>query len=495
MPAQSAKKSWLAVLIVVLLGLIVRARGVGDVGLSMDEAGTLWAARGASALESVHRVQAVHGQSPLYYLVVRATLGACGESESTLRLTSVIAGALVPLLGFLAARSAAGARAGAIALVLLAFDPALVAQARSARPYALAEAATALAAFGLATTLASGRRSARLALWGGAVLAVYAHGIFFVLVPALLLAALLARSERYAARDALLDAALATGAMVPELIHLVRLFGRRGELAWLDTVDANVFMLLVPRGAWLSAGLGVLWAVARRARVREPADHGLTLFAILGLGAVVASVLLLLALGTNVVADRYLSAAFVLGPLLAARLIALLQRRLAAYALALAVLLGAPALDAPAPPQEWRDAARFLEIVARMSDGPVFLNTGFAEQARVFEPGGLSAEQKGFVASPLVAHPGQRPLEHELVILPKAWGLPGEVAFFEREVVPRIARSKSFVVVGRAPYVAIFEDWLRGRAPERGFHEVGAFSFVVREFAVPIRVARFQASW
>ncbi|MBI3725192.1 hypothetical protein HY251_14775, partial [bacterium] len=76
-----------AVLLVLLAGLVLRARGIED-GLWLDEIGTAWAARGTAA-DVVRHVEAVQGQSPLPYLIVRATTAALWESEVALRLPSL----------------------------------------------------------------------------------------------------------------------------------------------------------------------------------------------------------------------------------------------------------------------------------------------------------------------------------------------------------------------------------------------------------------------
>src|SRR5581483_4418893 len=117
-------------------------------------------------------------------------------------------------------RSALGPRAAGAALVILAFDPALVHAAESARPYALAELFALVALAGLPRASVHGARSARAVAWSAAVLAVYAHPVFAPLVPALVLGALAAEGRGYARRALAQDALLALVALLPALAQM-----------------------------------------------------------------------------------------------------------------------------------------------------------------------------------------------------------------------------------------------------------------------------------
>src|SRR5205085_505611 len=101
-----------------------------------------------------------------------------------------------------------------------------------------------------------------------------------------------------------------------------------------------------------------------------------------------------------------LSGAIVLGPVLAARALAVLPRPFAAAALVLAVGLEAPRLSSPPPPLEWREAATYLDEIARRTEGPVLLNPGFVDQNVLARPGGATPEKAAFIASPFETRPG-----------------------------------------------------------------------------------------
>src|SRR5579872_6327962 len=130
-PVKPALVRRVVIALVLVAGLYLRARSMGR-ELWIDEMGTVWSAGGATIADSVRRTGAIQGQSPFYYLVLRATIALLGDSELVIRLPTVVVGALAPLVAYLGASRAFGRRAGAAALVLVAFHPELVAHARQA---------------------------------------------------------------------------------------------------------------------------------------------------------------------------------------------------------------------------------------------------------------------------------------------------------------------------------------------------------------------------
>jgi hypothetical protein len=492
----------LAIALVLAAGLWLRAHGASEAGLRRDESGTLWAARGSSLLETVRRAYAVHGQSPLSYLIVRGTTSVLGESEATLRLPSLIAGALTPLLGYLALARAKDRSSGALALVLLAFDPLLVAHSGSARPYALAEAATLGSLVGLAAALETGSARARALLWGSAVFAVYAHAIFSPLVPALAAAVLLARAPCYGARAMARDAAWTLVLLAPELGHLVLLFARRAQLAWVGSVDPGIFGLLArrPLRPPLALALGAALLALGRGRhvLRGASDRGVVSATALGLASSVSLVLGLLAMGSNLVADRYLSLGVALAPVLAGRALALLPRWLAAGSIVAFAAIEASPFEArarqPGPVQEWREAGRYLDLLAPQAREPVLLSTGFVEQNLVLRPGALGPEQASFVVAPLALTPGRADRDLRWVILPRELDRPGESEYLARTVLPSLVGARRFFVVASEPDARRIEEQLRAVPGLPRFRETATRAFEASDLPGPILVARLDAT-
>lgn len=454
--------------------MFLRARFASDRGLWLDEYGTVWAARGADWHETVRRVEAIHGQSPLYYLLERGVFAALGESDARARLLGVVLGALVPLLGYLAAARAWGRRAGAVALVLLAFDPHLIHYSETARPYPLAHAGTLLAVLGLVRAVETGSVAWRAVAWGGAVLAVYAHYIFAPLLPALLLGALLSERRAYARRALLADLALATVALVPALRHMAAISARRSELAWVSTRNLAVLGSVLPARVRWFALAGAAWGLASaRVAGRRLAGRALLAFA-LGSGALAAGALLaLLVAGSNILDERYLALALVAMPLASAWALASLPRPIAAVALAVVAVLNVRAYDQrwhrDAWRQEWREAAAELRAHEPRPGEPVLIWSGFLEARLVLDPRRTTPELRGFLASPLDDQPGypESGLTYHALSHGVDWSIPGMRDYFEGVLAPDLARSARFFLVAPPSYAPVFEPWLASRFPGR----------------------------
>jgi hypothetical protein len=122
-------------LVVLGLGLTVRAAFLGDQQLFRDEA-TSWLLAnrppgeilGAGSRETF---------PPLYPLLLSAWIGLFGSSEAALRSLSVAAGLGTVALTWLWGRTALSSRAGLLAAIVVAVSPASVVMDRNARMYAL----------------------------------------------------------------------------------------------------------------------------------------------------------------------------------------------------------------------------------------------------------------------------------------------------------------------------------------------------------------------
>lgn len=169
-PAEAAVRRMLAAL--VLLALALRLPGYMGWWFNPDEAIYLEVA--TTTAERARAMVENNAHPPLQYALLR-WLAPLSTSPQWLRLPSLIAGvALVPLL-HAAVRRLSGAWAGLAAAVLVALSPSAVALSGVMRPYALQQAALALALVGWAGWLAGEGRSRLVLLAGGLCLALGLH--------------------------------------------------------------------------------------------------------------------------------------------------------------------------------------------------------------------------------------------------------------------------------------------------------------------------------
>jgi len=151
--ASPASSRWIVGMLLVLaaLGWCVSSVPVWQSrDLSIDEHVAYWIAAGDNPGTLLGRSLDYAATPPLSSLVQRSVLDLCGRHAWTLRLPSLIAMAIAPLLLFLAGCRMFGPVAGAIAAVLMAWHPDLVDSCRLARPYGLT---VALACAALLATL------------------------------------------------------------------------------------------------------------------------------------------------------------------------------------------------------------------------------------------------------------------------------------------------------------------------------------------------------
>jgi hypothetical protein len=460
----------IAVALALGLALFLRIRGA-DRPLWLDEIGTLWTIRGGSATEVAARAVAVQGQGPLYYELIRGWIAFVGESELALRLPSALLGTLaVALVGAAAAR-ALGRGGGLATLLLAATHPALVEHARDARPYALAEAAAGLAFLGVARAASGGGARDRALAWGGAVLSVHAHFLFAPLLAAVGLA--LARTG---ARRTLVEGGLAALALLPAAPQVLDLWARRETLVWVETFDPRVLAAVIPREHRWSLVLALggilskrLASTGTRRSGTRPALSASVRFLLAAAAGSLGLVVALTALGTNVVASRYLALAeLALLPLVVGT-IAGAPRAVAAVALALAAVLSVQSISSGAGRPDWTGAARKVESLALGMDVPVLLSSGFVEANQIVAPGALSPRLRSFVEAPLEVRPGAPPPGRAYVLLPAAWRTAGLEESLDRTVAPALEGKRSFVLVARRDFAERFRVWVNERRPADRF--------------------------
>ncbi len=143
---------WAALLFVI--ALVPRLHQLTYHSLWLDEAISVgWARLPAEMIVSSGLKLAQDRHPPLYYLTLHYWTQLFGEGEVSVRLLSVIIGALAAPLSYMLIRELYGHRAGATAAVLVAFNPFLVWYSQEVRMFALAATLLLAASWSLVGTL------------------------------------------------------------------------------------------------------------------------------------------------------------------------------------------------------------------------------------------------------------------------------------------------------------------------------------------------------
>ena len=433
-PRRAGPTTW-AALALGCLGAALRLYGFDDHPLWIDEYGTAWVVE-ASNLQGVwQRAMAIHGQSPLYYLLVDGFVALLGESSLALRLPSLVAGLGLLWAGYWAAQIIfEDARVALATLTVLALDERLVFYAQNARPYALA-LLFAVLSFGLyARLLRDPRWPVRCAWLVVSAATYYLHFLFVLGLFAQFLHWLLGVSKRVGTRrdETLCFAGLAL-LMAPGAVQLADLYSRRHVLDWvpvsqeswaglhfaLSLVDVRLLAVvaLAALAAWLF----------ERPRVLRLSRSGLAICA-LWLGVPLVGVMLASSvLGINLLYARYVAVTI---PAIASLYGALLclprSPRLAGGLLALFVVASLPfgvlpmlegrgVFDDWYRSQHWERAAGQLTETAQPGE-LVLYATRFVESDAV-SGGEAASHVEEFVSWPLRAHLSEA-LELRLHALP-----------------------------------------------------------------------------
>jgi len=262
-------------LALVCAGALLRLVQTRD-SLWVDELHTAWTALGS--LGDVLPRAAIGNQSPLFFWGQWLLVRLFGPSELTLRLTSVVAGSLLPLALCLLALRHTGARPVALAVAgLAAFDPLLLFFASEARPYAALQLLAVAHVGLLLETWRQPTRARRLGLVGGAALLFHWH-----YTAALLLLAeaagygLVCWRRRgalaYRPAQAGLDGLAAAALCLPAAPLLLAIFDRRHN--WAEFIPQRPWWQMLDPLPW-SGGAAVLvlgWLASAlwRGRQAEP---------------------------------------------------------------------------------------------------------------------------------------------------------------------------------------------------------------------------------
>lgn len=154
---RPAPRPWMMLVGAVGLAALIRAVGLGDRPLWLDEAfSVLYARLDPSTLFQLLR----HGTNPpLYHLLLSLWVELFGSSEAGLRSLSAMAGTAAVGLLFLLGRSIGGTAVGLLSTGLLTFSSMAVGYSQEARFYALVEMLAVASSLMLRSAVTSGRGS------------------------------------------------------------------------------------------------------------------------------------------------------------------------------------------------------------------------------------------------------------------------------------------------------------------------------------------------
>jgi mannosyltransferase len=193
-PARERYARVLALLVILLVAVVLRVRGLGDTSLWYDEVITMRVARAAGHTDLIARLDQLDGtRAPLHPLVLRPWLRIFGTSELAGRSFSVLCGLLTIAVIYTLGRAAFDEVTALWAAWLAAVCPPLVYYSREARMYAWLVLITCLSWL----VFLSFRRQAKVAqcLAYGMLLAAlaYSHPLGLFMIGAHALAYLLVR--------------------------------------------------------------------------------------------------------------------------------------------------------------------------------------------------------------------------------------------------------------------------------------------------------------
>jgi mannosyltransferase len=396
--------------------------------------------------ELLPRILQIEGTPPLFFFITAGWERVVGDSDTALRLLSVLFGlATIPVV-FEAARTLAGQRAGIAAAALTATNPFVVWYSIEVRAYALAALLTAVS-FLCCAKLLTGED--RRWLWGWAIssavaIATHYFAAFLVGVEAIILLVALRRAR--------VDIALACGAIGAVGVALVPVYAAqpRFATAYLELIPFGERLWQVPQHLvvglsvpWaplaplltVAAALVLLWAGSRldgRERRAVLIAGGLA-------AAVLAVVLIIAAVGGDYLNTRNLIVlwapfAVAVGALLTARGAGRFGVACCATIAALGVALSLwSAFDRYAARPDWSEVATAIGPAA---EGRVILGEGLAAPVnRYLSGGGRSAELGEVVATREIAVLEPRDVP-DRTVGPCWWGAicRGEDAFLEPQL-------------------------------------------------------------
>jgi len=418
---------WL-LLAILASGIFLRAWGISDRGLWIDEYGTWWTIAGETWGDCWSRALEIHGQSPLYYLTARLSVDLFGFSALSLRLPSLLFGIGLLVLSYpLALRLFRDRRIALLTVLAFALNESLIYYSQEARPYAMALFCVGGSFYFYAALLDRGGPGARLGYVLTTVATYYTHYLFGVVLLVQLLHLAAQRPWRWTRwRPWIATTGLLGLMMLPGLWQLRALFARRQGLDWIPLPSGPLAVLepamdlLDPTllGAVAAAAL-LSWVWRREGRLVPPEAHAGIVVLWLAVPFLLFSVLPRL-FGINLLHERYLVVIAPAVPMIYGVLMALPRGCALRASLPLAVFL-CLALSLQVVPwlrgegafwwffeHGWESATE--KLVREHREGDLILyRTGFVELDEAVR-GEASPATTEFVEWPILAH---LPTDHE----------------------------------------------------------------------------------
>jgi hypothetical protein len=409
-------------LAILAAGIVLRAWGITDHGLWIDEYGTWWTIAGETWGDCWKRALEIHGQFPLYYLTARLSVDLLGTSALSLRLPSLVFGIALLALGYpLALRVFRDRRIAILTVLAFALNERLIYYSQEARPYAMGLLCVGASFYFYAALLDRGRLGARLGYVLTTVAAYYAHYLFGVVLLVQLLHLAVQRPWTLARwLTWIATMGLAGLMMLPGLWQLRALFARRQSLDWiplpsgpLAIFEPAMELLDAPLLGAVGAAALLAWVWRREGRLAPREAHAGIVVLWLVVPFLLFSVLPRL-FGINLLHARYLGVLAPAVPMVYGALMALPRGGALRASLPLVVFLCLAVSLQVAPwlrgkgtfgwflRHGWENAVQ--ELVREHREGDLILyRTGFVELDEAVR-GEASPTTMEFVEWPILAH-------------------------------------------------------------------------------------------
>jgi hypothetical protein len=435
----------------------------------VDEAGTFWMVH-EGAIRAVQKTWHWPGQSILYSVIASFfCFDGSPWRDALLRIPSLVGIAAAGYFLYRIAERRIGDRAGIVAVILFVFHPGVIEIGLQARPYALAMGAVAASCWALLEWEESRSRSHLLRYMLAAILVIYLHYFFTVIlgIHALyLIFVFLVEGRRQRWGETVVAGAGILLSIVPLIPHLRLLLGQGHTLpytsppALADLADILAPSLLI--AGLLAAGclLSMVWQAAQnRGMRRDPAF----LFLITAWWLVGPTLFMVVSKATpmRIFMTRYLAFSFPAQALLFAYLgYRLFGAGARVWALVAIVLFAGNPILAVRAAQGKDEFLPVMRLVRAKAGVPVFFPSLLHES--VFYDWRAGNQANSYLFAPLVAYPIDNPL------LPLPAKATDDAKEYVGEMVDSRLKGNSDVLF--VDYLETWEPWILGRMRQAGFH-------------------------
>jgi hypothetical protein len=235
------RRSYIAlVLFTICFGSCLRIYNFWIPPIWVDEYGTWWVVAADTWLGVIERTLRIQGQSPLYYLIVKAVTEVGGYGAFQLRLPSIFFGILTLIIVYrLALRIFDDQYVSLIYLVLFALAEPFIWYSQIARPYAFALFFSLVSFWSFVCLQNAATIALRAVFILSSALTVYAHYLFgFILIIQALYLIVSGRTRLFS-RFWTTNFASVAILSIPAAWHLIYLHDRRSALDWMASVDTS----------------------------------------------------------------------------------------------------------------------------------------------------------------------------------------------------------------------------------------------------------------